>query len=130
MVLSTVPGQTISANENFAWLPLRLEMAFKTEVRIALSEQLGIDRSMHIMTSRATLAHGFMLEHKRAGLGNVALSAKVLLIKHRCTSNQRGIFPMRIMTVAAGHFAFQHWMMILEAHLTPLIQVALKTDFR
>ena len=42
----------------------------------------------------------------------------------------QNIYPVRVMTIRATHFAFQDWMMVWQAELQPFISMAGKTYFR
>ena len=56
-----------------------LEMAFQTEVRIAHTQQLGIDGAVDIVTGSAPFAQGVVLEGKGAPLGRMAAEATFIL---------------------------------------------------
>ena len=47
---------------------LRLGMAFQAEVRVALNQQLGINRAVGRMANSATLAQRLVFENERARL--------------------------------------------------------------
>lgn len=66
------------ADHGHAGRGLNLGMAPQTEVHVRLDEHLRVDRAMDCVTHRATLTHGFVLEHKRTRL--LAVTSGVALI--------------------------------------------------
>ncbi len=86
LVTSCAPASTLlepnrvirASNENGAILNL-LEMAFQTQVRVALGEHLRIDRSVNRVASGAPLAQRRMFKHKRPPLRGVAFETTFVL---------------------------------------------------
>ena len=93
------------------------------------------------MANGATLAHRFMLVHKRAALLRVTLEAGLVpaqeckaagfkLLLNICRrAFDRDAF-MHFMTIAAAHFAFEHRMVMRQCERSANFQVTLETCFR
>jgi hypothetical protein len=58
---------------------LLLEMAPEAKIGVAGNEHFLVDRSVRVMTGRASLPYCLMLEHKRPALRSVAFAARVVL---------------------------------------------------
>lgn len=56
-----------------------LEMALQAEIGIANGEQLGVDRSVRVVTRGASFAQGVVLKGKGTVLGGVAAGATFIL---------------------------------------------------
>lgn len=67
-----------AADQEFSALNL-LEVTFQTEIGIANTEQLGVDRAVRIMTGGAAFARGIMLEGIGTPLLRVTAQAHVVL---------------------------------------------------
>lgn len=108
---------------------LLLEMAFETKRCVPLQQHLLVHRTMHRMTSRAAFAHRFVLENEGAMLRRVAFGAIVTLRIHR---SERGccVAFVRLMAISAGHFAFEHRMMMRQIKFAAFVEVALETGVR
>jgi hypothetical protein len=57
------------------------EMAFQTQIRIPLGQQLGIDRAVRVVTAGTAFTQGFMLEYERPLLGRMTTQAHVIFGK-------------------------------------------------
>src|SRR5688572_21697145 len=69
---------------------LLLEVALETKVSVARHQHLVVDRSVWIVTGRATFAHRLVFEDKRTTLGGVATAAGVVLGEQRRSSASHG----------------------------------------
>lgn len=109
----------------------RLGMAPEAEVRVADSEQLRVDRTMRVVTSRATFAQGWMFKDEWPGLLPVALSAGFVLPRHSQASRWfHDVRAVRVMALDAIHLAFGYRMMLRKMELCVHVQVALVTSRR
>ena len=118
----------LPANIDFPRRELFLEMAAQTKIGVPGGEQFRIHRSVRAMAYRAAFAGGLMLEHERSTLGSMALEAGFIFGgDHRATASNCRPF-VRIMTIVAAYFVFQHRMMRSQLELTVLIEVALETS--
>lgn len=116
-----------TANEEPAATDL-LHVAFEAEIRVALSQQLGINRAMDRVTGGAAFAHGFMLKDRRTTLSWVAAEAHVIQREQgSAAAGVNGVFVRR-MAIGAAHFALWNRMMVGEAELGAHIGMALETD--
>jgi hypothetical protein len=107
--------------------PLDLRMAAQAEVRVAVNQQLSIDRSVRAVASRAPFAHRFMLEYERLGLFPVTLCATLVSPRHgESAGGSEYIHAVRIMALNAIHMAFENGMMLRQAELAMDIQVTLE----
>jgi hypothetical protein len=80
------------------------------------------------MANRTAFAQSFMLKDIRARLFAVALGARLVQPGHGQTSGAfADIRPVRVMALSAVHLAFQHRMMLRQAELRVLFEVATKT---
>ena len=102
-----------------------LEMAFQTQVRVALGEQLSVDAAVRRMARGAALAKRLVLEHKRPALHLMALRAVFLLRKQLRAAAGVGDALVRRMALDAGHPAFGHGMVARQIELAAHIRVAL-----
>ena len=130
----------LPADQNFAADGLLLEMAFQAQHMIAFRQHPRIDRTVRSMASRASLAHRFMLEHKRAALRDVTFAASVLLGAERRAATDHRRSLMRIVTIGATDSSthrnrvavssFEHRMAVGQAELRALVEMTLETNFR
>ena len=96
-------------------LPCRLGMAAQTHVRVALSQQLRVDRPVRVVADRAAFAQRPMLENHWLGLFAMALSTTFVEPRHGQTiRGLEDVAPMRIMALRAIHFLLQHRMMLRQ----------------
>ena len=116
-----------SANEQCPRGGLLLEMALEAKVRVSRQQHPRIHGAVCRVARRAAFAHGFMFEHERPALGRVAFSTCLLFrSQRRAARGNRGSF-VRVMTIAATHFAFGNRMMRGEMKTGLGGQVALVT---
>jgi hypothetical protein len=129
------------ANENFPGCSLFLEMAFYTKRRVALIQQALVDGAMRRMAHRATLTHCLMLIHERAALLRVTLEAGLVFAQERKAAGFELLLKIcrrafdrdslvRLMTIAAAHFAFEHRMVMRQRECRANFQVTLETRLR
>jgi hypothetical protein len=128
-------------NENVAGYFLLLEMAFQTKRRVPFIQQALVHGAVGRMADGATLPHGLMLIHERPALLCVTLEASFvsaqegkaasfeLLLNIRRRAFNRDSF-VRLMTIAAAHFAFRHRMMVRQLECCANFQVTLETSVR
>jgi len=103
----------------------------QAEVRVALGEHLLIDRAVWVMASRAALAQGLVLEHKRARLLAMTWRATFVLPGHGQPAVRfENVAPVRIMTLHATHVSFDDRMMLRQIESGLNIQMALETGRR
>jgi len=79
-----------TSDDNASGSHLLLHMAFQTKGLISLSQQFGIDRTVHCMTRCAALTDSFVFEDERAPLRRVALSAGIPFCGERGSSTFHG----------------------------------------
>ena len=109
---------------------LLLEMTLKAKVGVSRNEHPGVDRAVGIVTSRASLADGLMLEDKGPALSRVALAASIML-GHQCGSPAaNGRTFMRIVAIAATHFPTKDRMAVRQLKLRFLVEVTFETHLR
>ena len=85
-------------------LPLRgllLEMAFQTENMIPLHEHSLVNRPVHSMAGRATLAHRLVFEDERPALGDVTAAASLALDGESSPASDDRVTFVGIVAVAA-----------------------------
>ena len=93
------------------------------------------------MANETTLAHCLVLVHKRAALLCVTFEAGFVSAQEskspgleRLLNIRAATFDcdpfVRVVTIGATHFAFQHRMMVRQLELCPHFEVALETSFR
>ena len=111
-----------SADQNCARLDL-LEMAFKTQVRVAFGEQFGVEAAVRGMAGRAAFAQGLVLENKRPLLGRMALDTVFVLRKQLGAAGDKSDTLMRWMTNGTTHPSFRYGMMIGQIKLAAHVQV-------
>jgi hypothetical protein len=120
---------------------LLLKMTFQTKRRIALVQQALIDGAVRRMANGATLPQCLVLIHKWAALLCVTLEAKFVSAQEREPSGFKPLLNVgrrafdcdplvRLMTIAAAHFAFWDWMVMRQRERCANFQVTLKTGLR
>jgi hypothetical protein len=110
---------------------LVLRMASQAKVRVALDKHFAVDRAMWVVTRGATLAHGFVLEHNRARLFTMTLSAAFVAPRHRQSAGGfENVVAMRVVALNTIHFALNHGMMLGQIKFGLDFEVALKTRRR
>jgi hypothetical protein len=129
------------SDENMPGLFLLLEMTFQTKRRVPLVEQSLVHRAVGRMADHTALSHCFVLVNKRAALLGVALEASLVSAQESEATGSEcllNISPaafdcdplVRIMAIAAAHFAFQDRMMMRQLECRANFQVTLETSFR
>ena len=93
------------------------------------------------MADHAALTQRLMLVNKRAALLGVALEASFVSAQEskaaafeRLLNIGAAAFDrdslVRVVTIGATHFAFQHWMVVRQLECRANFQVTLETSFR
>ena len=129
------------SNENAAGLFLFLEMAFQAKRCVAFVQQSLVDGAMRRMADHTALAQRLVLVNKWAPLRGVALETSFVSAQEsKATALERllnigaAAFDrdslVRVVTIGATHFPFQHRMMVRQLELCPHFQVTLKTGLR
>jgi hypothetical protein len=120
---------------------LLLEMAFQAKRRVTFVEQPLVDGAVRRMADHAALTHRLVLVHKGTALRGVALEASLVSTQESETAASERLLNvgaaafdrdalMRVVTIGAAHFAFQHRMVVRQLELCPDFQVTLETSFR
>jgi len=128
------------SNENVAGYFLLLEMTFQTKRCVAFVEQSLVDRAVRRMADHTTLTDRLMLINPGAALLGVALKASFVSAQESKTPAFERLLDvgaaafdrdpfMRVVTIGATHFAFQHRMVVRQLELCPHFQVTLETSF-
>ena len=106
---------------------LHLRVAFEAEIVVRLEQHLAVRGTVRMMTGRAALAHGLVLEDERPGLVPMALGAGFIVTGH---GQPAGWFvnlpPVWIVTLHAVHPAFDDRMMLREVELGVDFKVAVE----
>lgn len=129
------------SNEDMPRCPLLLEMAFQTKRGIAFVEQSLVDRAVRRMADHTTLTQCLMLVNKRAALLGVALKTSFVFAQESEAAGFERLLNIgatafdcdsfvRVVTIGATHFAFQHWMVVRQLERRTNLQVTLETSFR
>jgi hypothetical protein len=129
------------SNENVSGYFLLLEMALYTKRRVAFIQQALIDGAVRRMTDDTSLAHCLMLVDERAALLRVTLEARFVSAHKSKTASFERLLNIcrcafdrdpfvRLVTIGAAHFAFQHRMMMRQLECRSNFQVTLETGFR
>ena len=118
-------GMVRTSNQNSPASHL-LEVAFQTEIVVTYREHLLIDRAVWLVAGAASIAHGFVLEHKGASDGRMACQA-VLIVRQECGAALYRRTFVRIVTIPALHPMLRHLVMVWQPKLTTRLQVALET---
>ena len=110
---------------------LHLGMATEAEIRIPDGEHLGIDRAVRIVASRAAFAHRRVLKNHRLGLFPMALGAVFIQTRHRQSARRlHDVHAVRIVTLNAVHFAFDHGMMLRQVEFSLRLHMTSETRGR
>ena len=110
---------------------LDLGMTFQTEIRVALNQQLRVERTMRLMARRTPLAHRFVLEHERTSLLAVTWRAALVQPGHRQTAGRlANVVAMRVMAIATTQAALEDRMMPRQVELRVGRQMTLETRGR
>ena len=129
------------ANEDVPGHFLLLEMTFQAKRCVAFVEQPLVHRAVRRMADHTALPQRFMLVNKRAPLGGVAFEAGFVSAQESKASGSERLLNIcatafdrdslvRVVTIAATHFAFEHRMMMRQLELRAHFQVTLETSFR
>jgi hypothetical protein len=129
------------SNENVPGFFLLLEMAFQTERCIPFIQQSLVDGAVRRMADRTTLTQRLVLIDKRTALLGMTLEAGFVLAQERKPAGSECLLKIsrrsfdrdafvRLMTIAAAHFAFEHRMMMRQCERCAYFQMTLKTCFR
>ena len=114
---------------------------FRQSVCVAFVEQSLVDRAVRRMADHTTLTQCLVLVNKRAALRGVALKTSFVSAQEskaaafeRLLNIGAAAFDrdslVRVVTIGATHFAFQHRMVVRQLELRPHFQVTLETSFR
>lgn len=117
------PGVGHLADHDGAGLAGDLGVAFEAEVVVAFGEEFGIDGAVRFVAGGATFAHGRVGEDEGLGLFAVAFGAEIVGAGDRHTGRMAGV-AVGIVTIEAGHFAFEHGMPEVEVELGFFVEVA------
>jgi hypothetical protein len=129
------------SDENVARLFLFLEMAFQAKRLVALIEQSLVNGAVRRMADHTALTQCLVFVNERAALHGVTLKTSFVsgqeskaagferLLNIRAASFNCHPF-VRIVTIGATHFAFQHRMMVRQFELRAHFEVTLETSFR
>lgn len=128
-------------DKKFAAHGLLLEMAFQTKRLVAFRQHPLIDRTMGRMAGHTSFAHSLVLEHKRTSLRGVTLETGFVLAQQGHTAAFERLWKVRsapfdrvsfvrVMTIGATHFPFQHRMVMRQIEFRPYLQMALETGGR
>ena len=105
-------------------------MALEAEGLVALRQHALIDGTVGLVAARAAVANRLVLEYKRPALFGMALEAGLVF------AHELGAAPfycsafVRVVAVAASHFALCQRVMMREAELRAHFEVALEAGFR
>ena len=107
-----VSNEDLSRAQGCTWC---LRVALQAEIKIALDQQLRIDRPVRAMANGATFTKRGMLEHKRPGLLPVALGAGFVDARHSQAAGRfENIAAMGVMALGAVHFLLGQRMMLRQ----------------
>ena len=110
--------------------PLRLGVAFKAQIGIALHQHFGVNGAVRTVTDRAAFSHRCVFENHRAGLFSMALGASLILARHgESACRLHDVHAMGIVTLHAVHFAFNDWMVLREMEFRAGFLMALEAAF-
>jgi len=129
------------SNEDMPRRSLLLEMTFQAKRGVAFVQQSLIDGTVGRMADHTTLTQCLVLINPRAPLLGVALKAsfvsaqeskptgfEVLLNVCRCAFDRDSL--VRVVTIGAAHFAFEHRMVVRQLERRANFQVTLETSLR
>ena len=110
---------------------LDLSVTTQAQIRIGIDEQLGIDRTVGLVTRGAALPQSGMFENERMRLFPVTLGASFVQARHgQAALGLSNIAAVRIVTLNAVHPVLRHRMVPRQTELGVNIQVASKTTCR
>lgn len=106
---------------------LDLGVATQAKVGIARHQHFLIDRTVRAVTGGAAFAQRFVLEDKGPRLVAVTLRATFVLPGHGQTAGRlEDVAPVRVVTLAATHMAFENLMMLRQAEFRVNVKMALE----
>jgi hypothetical protein len=105
-------------------------MTTEAQTPIPRNQHLVVNRSMNFMARCATFTKRQMFERKGTSLLFVAFETFFIGIFHRSSRPGSCVGSVGIMTIRAGHMAFQHRMMMRKTEFGFLFHVAGKAHFR
>src|SRR5687767_15660537 len=100
-----------------------LEVAFQAKRCIALGEKFFVNRAVRAMARDTTLARRLMLVNIRSALLCVAPVTGVVITHERGAAGDDRVALVWVMTIAAGHFAFDDRMRVRQIELAALVEV-------
>lgn len=107
---------------------LHLRMTAKAKIRIVLHQHFAVGGTVRRMADGAALAHGFVFENERLRLLEMTLRAALVHSRHGESAGRfEDVAAVRIVTLNATHFAFDHGMMLRQAEFRADFQMALET---
>ena len=92
----------------------KLGVAFQAQIVVTLSEHLFVDRTMYVVTARASFSKRLMHKHVRAGLLAVTLRARLILARNENSFRVVDVLTMWVVAIGAAHPTFSDRMMVLE----------------
>ena len=110
---------------------LHLRVALQAQVRIALDQQLSIDRTVRTVTNNAAFAHRFVLERERARLLAVTLGATFVEPRHRkSTGRFENVEAVWVVALDAVDPAFDDRVVLGQAEFGVSFEMALEAGAR
>jgi hypothetical protein len=91
-----------------------LGVAFQAEIVITLGEHLVVDRTMHVVATRATISQCLMLKDTRTGLLAMTLSAGLILATDKHSFRVVDVLAVRVVATGAAHSTFPDRVAVLE----------------
>lgn len=116
-----------SADQDLADGCLVLEVAFEAESGIALGEELFVHGTVRLVADEAAFARGFVLVNERPPLLRVAAVTGFVVAHERSAAGDDRMALVRVMAIAAGHFAFDDGVGVRQIELAALVEVAVET---
>ena len=118
-------------NKNLPWLVLDLGVAFEAEVRVALDQQLAVNRTVRVVANRAPFTQRLVLKDEGTGLLAVALRAILVQPRHRQAARRlENVTPMRVVALHAIHAPLDDRMPLRQMKFRLGLQMALETGGR
>lgn len=115
-----------AANDDHARGCLLLEMALETEVLVALHEHPCVHAAVRVVAGGAAFMHGLVFKDERSALSGVAARAGLVLRGElRATALDR-VALVRVVAIGTTDFALRHGVMMRQAELTALVEMALE----
>ena len=106
-------------------------MTSQAKVWIAHGEHLAVDRTVRVVTDRASIVQGLVLEHERPRLFAVALSTAFVEPRHRESAGGfENIAAVRVVALHAAHVAFDDRMMLRQMEFGLGFEMALEAGRR